>query len=151
LVALAYAASGEPDPDNFPHAILKVKLKQGGESYIMDFAAAQHGHLEPIFPEIEYSTLRISSVLSSNHFSYSKDTFEMLARVGAMREAGVFQHRFWNALKGNAEAWEGEVKMSIQAMLQLPDAAFEMRQKQLVKFLGAKLQHDLDSLAVQGA
>jgi hypothetical protein len=52
LVVIVIDPSDTPDPD-CPHDVLRVQLKHGGECFIMDLAAAQHGHFKPIIPEIE--------------------------------------------------------------------------------------------------
>jgi hypothetical protein len=145
LVALAYNSAGKPDPDNHPHSILNVKLKQGGENYLMDLSAAQNGHFEPIVPEVEYM-LRVSSILQCDHFGLAKEAFVRLKESGMVDEGWGFQRGFWDQLKGDVQAWEEEVKIPIQAMLQLPDAAFEIRHKQLVEYLGARLQRNLDDM-----
>jgi len=151
LVALAYDPAGKRDPDSHPHSILNVKLNQGGESYIMDLSAAQHGHFEPIVPENEYAMLRVSSVLQSDHFGLAKETFVRLKESGMVNEAWSFQQGFWDQLKDDVQAWEEETKIPVQAMLQLADAAFKMRQKQLVGYLSARLQHGLDDVTKRGA
>jgi hypothetical protein len=151
LVALAYDPAGKPDPDNHPHSILNVTLKQGGERYIMDLSAAQHGHFDPIIPENEYSMLRVSSVLQSDNFGLAKETFVRLKESGMVNEAWSFQQGFWDQLKGDVQAWEEETKIPVQAMLLLADATFKMRQKQLVEYLSARLQHGLDDVTKRDA
>jgi hypothetical protein len=81
----------------------------------------------------------------------AKETFVRLQESGMMNEAWSFQQGFWDQLKSDVQAWEEETKIPVQAMLLLADATFKMRQKQLVEYLSARLQHGLDDVTKRGA
>jgi hypothetical protein len=153
LVVIAISPSGTPDPE-YPHDVLRVQLKQGGECFIMDLAAAQHGHFKPIIPETEYITLQVASYfprgagLESQYFGWAKNKHIEAAKTTPILD---LHRKIWSQLKGYVQEWEEESKITVQAMLQLPDAVFELRQKEFIEYLGARLQQLLGIMAERDA
>lgn len=57
--------SGIEHPDDSPHDILKVTLKNGGRTYVLDLTGAQHGYFEPVIPRESYIQARTCGVIGN--------------------------------------------------------------------------------------
>jgi hypothetical protein len=82
------------------------------------------------------------------YFGWAKNKYIEAAKTTLILD---LHRKVWSQLKGYVQEWEEERKITVQAMLQLPDAAFELRQKEFVEYLDARLQQLLGVMADRDA
>jgi hypothetical protein len=144
------------------HEVLKVTLKDGGEQYALDLAGAQYGYYEPAIPWEEYVEARVENFIDRPGFQYFGGYKKWIKNslpqeddwhFGGDLNKGLDQiHIIANeSLKEGTKKWEQIQKMSVQKLLRLPAADFDVKQKELIqvvrsatafckKFIGEKMR-----------
>jgi hypothetical protein len=137
------------------HNALKVDLRHGKESYVLDPSGAQFGYFEPVIPWGVYkeSTIRVHKYNESFKFGLIKDCIrsgheDWMGDLEVGSTVNLFCNLRWRAAERlfiETMKWEKEPKISIKDMLQLPEMAFDIRRKELVEHVDAHLNAFLEN------
>jgi hypothetical protein len=127
------------------HEVLKVTLKDGGEQYALDLAGAQYGYYAPVIPWEEYVEARVENFIDRPGFQYfggykkwirsnlpQEDDWHFGALNKGLDQIHIVTSQ---ALKKGTQKWEHIQKMSLQRLLRLPAADFEVKHKELIQFV----------------
>jgi hypothetical protein len=134
--------------------VLKLTLRSGDE-FVVDLACAQYGYSEPVMRWKEYKELRILfehfgsgrpapkplGKLQLDDYSLEK----MLFFLNIMREnkqAGRSQAMdFIEALNISMLEWQMDEKLSVRALLKLPERDFQRKKDDMVDYLDWKFDN----------
>jgi len=137
------------------HNALKVDLQRARESYVLDVSSAQFGYFQPVIPWSVYKETRIRVNEENEFFKFGfiKDYVKRCDKdwLGDFEEgstADLFCKIQWRAAERlliETMKWEKEQKITVKDMLQLPEKAFEIKRKELVEHIDARLKTFLEN------
>ncbi|TVY73477.1 hypothetical protein LSUE1_G007415 [Lachnellula suecica] len=133
---LVMVTEGEEHSSDQPHCILKVKLKNSDEWYIVDLAGAQYGFFEPIVPAVMYEKSYVRSHIDSHGAEYFGQGKEVLIQFSQMPvlagNSCKLNHVISEYLMKGVEDWEAEHASTIQGLLGLKEKEFQERRAGLI-------------------
>jgi hypothetical protein len=144
------------DQDNggITHEMWKLTLRSG-EEFAVDISCAQYGYSEPVMEWNEYANLRIFSrrfgsgaptrnalnILDVDEYSLEK-VFFFLNKMGQGKDRKRAQAMdTLEAMNIIMLEWQTDEKMSIRALLKLPEKGFQRRKADMVNYLDWKLDN----------
>jgi len=142
---------------NTEHQVLKIKLKGGGEEYILDLSGAQYGYHEPVISWVDYIESRagaawgdIDCKLCNRGFGGGRHSLLLAAKRGIPKAGGqkfshltqiAYNHFFFSVeFDKGAVRWEKDHGLTVGEMLPMAPDAFEFNRKQLVKYITNELR-----------
>ena len=118
------------------HLIIQVTLKSG-ECYALDFSSAQYGYYAPVIPWDSYVESRVGSFLNFWDFGDRQSRF-LSDRgdnvVSAYEDLRKLNKSCIVMLNVALVDWQKK-NLPLSAMLKLPEAGFEQKQSDLIRFI----------------
>jgi hypothetical protein len=133
-----------------------VNLQHSGERYILDLASAQYGFNDTIMPYADFLRSRVARIHSQTLYepygaarkelSDWEEKTEIDHIVLMCRSVARISFKGCMMMEECTTKWALENEMSLAKMLQLPQAAFERAQKDLLQFYRVKMRLWLDDV-----
>jgi hypothetical protein len=142
------------DTGGIRHEVLKLTLRSG-EQFVVDIACAQYGYSEPVMRWKEYKELRVLfeypgsglcvpkalGVLDVHDYSLERMFFFSDKMQSGKEIVGSQAMDYLEAINIFMLEWQADEKLSIKALLKLPEPQFQRKKNDLVDYLDWKLDN----------
>ena len=140
-------SNGIEDRRKVTHCFLKITLKKSKEVYALDLSGAQFGYYNPVIPWLEVISTRYWNqpwLIDGDHLFKALGSFK--AQYLKERDGPQTREEVSNSLNkyvspllvSETEYWEEANKLTMDALLKLPQQSFEIKSSEMVGFV-AKL------------
>lgn len=142
--------SSTRDTMDDPHIILKLKLRDTNEWYILDLGGAQYGLFDAITPAARYGSADVRDTINTIGGDGFGETKKRLIWLSNRRDPVGYvtnlNFRVIGSLMKGVEAWEKEHSSTISALLRLKNAEFERGREVLLAKIGICVNESVEVL-----